>query len=151
MITIFLGWQTIDECRPVDGTKLATAGLGWRFVIYSISHFLFCFSLSPCLAERCSALPSITGGTFSRSDQNNFQSIATLACQTGYKLTDSLPTETTCQANGDWTTPFPNCEGKFSLWVVIRGWEIFGTTPRSRPGTNGSHQMSELAYRSLVA
>ena len=81
---------------------------------YSNSHRFVLFFLLLCFAERCSRLPSIAGGIFSRSDQNNFLSIANLACYAAYKFTDPHQSKTACQANGNWTLPFPNCEGKFS-------------------------------------
>ena len=52
-------------------------------------------------------------GTFTKTNGNNFQSVATLrSCPTGYRASAAA---TTCQADGTWSTPIPMCEGKWTL------------------------------------
>lgn len=42
---------------------------------------------------------------------------AVFTCDPGYGLKG--PQETVCQANGDWGTPFPTCEGLLCVSVFI--------------------------------
>ena len=57
-------------------------------------------------------------GTFTHTDSNNFQSVATLqSCPGGYRV--SAARTTTCQADGVWSVPIPTVQGRWLEWTDV--------------------------------
>ena len=69
------------------------------------------------LTVSCNLIGSApTHGSVSCTNANNYDSVCTYNCNEGFVLSNDSLTNTTCNADGEWSSESPQCRGMLHLF-----------------------------------